>query len=309
MPLPRHPLHQQSLNALTVDVEDYFQVQALERVITRESWDQREVRVEGSTYRVLAIFAEADCKATFFVLGWVARRYPDLVRRIAAAGHEVASHGLEHVRVDRHTPASFRQDVATTKALLEDISGQAVRGYRAPSFSIGRAQFWAYDVLAGEGYAYSSSVYPVRHDNYGIPEAPRTAFRPANAPAIVELTLPTLCAGGRNLPAGGGGFFRLLPYAASRWSIARLNTVEKRPCIFYFHPWEVDAAQPRVDGLSAKSRFRHYLNLERMAPRLRRLVRDFSWGRLDHVYAAAIAGEQDVPSWAPASPTPEAAAA
>jgi len=280
-------------------VEDYFQIQALERVITRESWDQREVRVVGSTERVLAIFAEADCKATFFVLGWVARRHPELVRRIAAAGHEVASHGLEHVRVDRHTPESFRDDVMTTKALLEDIAGQAVRGYRAPSFSIGRAQFWAYDVLAAAGYAYSSSVYPVRHDNYGIPEAPRTSFRPANAPAIIELTLPTLSAGGRNLPAGGGGFFRLLPYAASRWSIARLNTVEKRPCIFYFHPWEVDAAQPRVDGLSAKSRFRHYFNLERMAPRLRRLVHDFSWGRLDRVFAAEITGEQQVPTWAP----------
>lgn len=307
MPLPHNPLLPLPSNALTVDVEDYFQVQALERVVSRESWNQREVRVEGSTDRVLEIFAAADRKATFFILGWVARRYPDLVRRIAAAGHEVASHGLEHVRVDRHTPASFREDVATTKALLEDISGQAVRGYRAPSFSIGSAQFWAYDVLAAAGYAYSSSVYPVRHDNYGIPEAPRTSFRPSNAPTIIELTLPTLSAGGRNLPAGGGGFFRLLPYAASRWSITRLNTVEQRPCIFYFHPWEIDAAQPRVDGLSAKSRFRHYLNLARMAPRLRRLVQDFSWGRLDQVFAAEIAGEKTVPRWAP--PLPRAAAA
>lgn len=297
------------LNALTVDVEDYFHVQALERVVTRDSWDEREARVERNTDEALAIFAEADRKATFFMLGWVARRHPGLVRRIAAAGHEVASHGAEHVRVDRHTPASFAADIATTKRLLEDIAGMPVRGYRAPSFSIGRGQFWAYDVLAAEGYAYSSSVYPVRRDNYGIPEAPCTPFRPANAPTIVELTLPTLNAGGRNLPAGGGGFFRLLPYAASRWSIARLNAVEGRPCIFYFHPWELDPGQPRVSGLSAKSRFRHYLNLERMAPRLRRLVRDFAWDRLDRVYAEVLARPEAVATWSPEAGSPERDAA
>lgn len=235
-------------NALTVDVEDYFQVQALERVVTRDSWDTREVRVERNTHEILTIFGEAGSKATFFILGWVARRHPELVKRIAAEGHEVASHGLEHVRVDRHSPAGFRQDIGTTKKLLEDIAGVPVRGYRAPSFSIGRAQFWAYEALAAEGYAYSSSVYPVRHDNYGIPDAPRTPFRPTTAPSMVELTLPTLTAAGRNLPAGGGGFFRLLPYRLSRWSIARLNA-SGLPCIFYFHPWEIDADQPRVGGL------------------------------------------------------------
>jgi len=301
---PRHGFP----NALTVDIEDYFQVQALERVVTRESWDQREVRVERNTDEVLAIFAEGNRRATFFILGWVAKRHPALVKRIAAAGHEVASHGLDHVRVDRHTPEGFRHDIATTKRLLEDITGIAVRGYRAPSFSIGRAQFWAYDVLAEEGYAYSSSVYPVRHDNYGIPEAPRAPFRPANAPGLVELTLPTLSAGSRNLPAGGGGFFRLLPYAASRWSIARLNSVERRPCIFYFHPWEIDAHQPRVAGLSAKSRFRHYLNLDRMAPRLRQLVRDFDWDRLDHVYRDVLADPALVDIWAPAAAAEQSAA-
>jgi polysaccharide deacetylase family protein (PEP-CTERM system associated) len=301
---PRHGF----VNALTVDIEDYFQVQALERVVTRESWDQREVRVERNTDEVLAIFAEGGRRATFFILGWVAKRHPALIKRIAAAGHEVASHGLDHVRVDRHTPDGFRNCIATTKRLLEDIAGVAVRGYRAPSFSIGRGQFWAYEILAEEGYAYSSSVYPVRHDNYGIPEAPRTPFRPANAPGLVELTLPTLSAGTRNLPAGGGGFFRLLPYAASRWSIARLNGVERRPCIFYFHPWEIDARQPRVAGLSAKSRFRHYLNLDRMAPRLRQLVRDFEWDRLDHVYGKVLADPKSVPIWAPA-PAAERSAA
>lgn len=303
-PPPRHGF----VNALTVDIEDYFQVQALERVVSRDSWDTREVRVERNTDEVLAIFAEGGRKATFFILGWVAKRHPGLVKRIAAAGHEIASHGLDHVRVDRHDARSFRTCIATTKRLLEDVTGVAVNGYRAPSFSIGRSQFWAYEVLAEEGYRYSSSVYPVRHDNYGIPEAPRTPFRPANAPGLVELTLPTLSAGSRNLPAGGGGFFRLLPYAASRWSIARLNGVERRPCIFYFHPWEIDAQQPRVAGLSAKSRFRHYLNLERMAPRLRQLVRDFDWDRLDRVYADVLAEPTRVGTWMPAQRADKTAA-
>ncbi|MBM3521640.1 MAG: DUF3473 domain-containing protein [Alphaproteobacteria bacterium] len=285
-------------NALTVDVEDYFQVQALERVVTRDSWDTREIRVARNTNLILDICAEVQAKATYFVLGWVARRHPELVRRIAAEGHEVASHGLEHVRVDRHSPASFATDIGTTRKLLEDIAGTAVRGYRAPSFSIGRTQFWAYEVLAEQGYAYSSSVYPVRHDNYGIPDAPRTPFRPATAPSVVELTLPTLTAAGRNLPAGGGGFFRLLPYAVSRWSISRLNA-NGIPCIFYFHPWEIDADQPRVGGLSAKSRFRHYVNLGRTASRLRRLVRDFAWDRLDRVHAEALAHPENAPLWAP----------
>ncbi|MBL8699215.1 MAG: DUF3473 domain-containing protein [Alphaproteobacteria bacterium] len=295
-------------NALTVDVEDYFQVQALERVVSRDSWDSREVRVERNTDEILGIFGEAGAKATFFILGWVARRHPDLVRRIAAAGHEVASHGLEHVRVDRHDPASFRQDIGTTKKLLEDLAGTPVRGYRAPSFSIGRSQFWAYEVLAAEGYAYSSSVYPVRHDNYGIPDAPRTPFRPASAPTIVELTLPTLTAGGRNLPAGGGGFFRLLPYRVSRWSIARLNA-SGHACIFYFHPWEIDAEQPRVGGLSAKSRFRHYVNLERTAPRLRRLVRDFRWDRLDRVHGDVLQRPDLAPVWGPVDAAADSKAA
>jgi polysaccharide deacetylase family protein (PEP-CTERM system associated) len=286
-------------NAFTIDVEDYFQVSAFAPHIPRSEWPVRECRVERNVDCILAMLDEHDTKATFFTLGWIAERYPELIRRIAADGHEIASHGYGHERASDQTPEAFYSDINIAKLILEDLTGNEVRGYRAPSFSIGRGQFWAYEVLAEEGYAYSSSVYPVRHDNYGIPEAPRTPFRPANAPSLVELTLPTLSAGTRNLPAGGGGFFRLLPYAASRWSIARLNTVERRPCIFYFHPWEIDARQPRVAGLSAKSRFRHYLNLDRMAPRLRQLVRDFDWDRLDHVYGDVLADPKSVPTWAP----------
>lgn len=290
----RHP----TTNAMTVDVEDYFQVQALESVVRRNGWDAIEPRVHRSTARVLDIFGEAGQHGTFFVLGWVASRFPDLVRRIHAEGHEVASHGLEHVRVDRHTPATFRNDVRSTKRALEDIIGAPVRGYRAPSFSIGCGQFWAYDVLAEEGYAYSSSVYPVRRDNYGIPDAPRAPFKPANG-RVVELTLPTIYAAGRNLPAGGGGFFRLLPYAMSRWTIERFNADDGGACIFYFHPWELDHEQPRVAGLPIKSRVRHYLNLGRMEARLRRLVHDFRWERMDRVFADVIDGRRKVESWTP----------
>jgi polysaccharide deacetylase family protein (PEP-CTERM system associated) len=287
------------VNALTVDVEDWFQVQALEGAVSRDSWDRRELRVVRNTERILGLCADAGCRATFFVLGWIARREPALLRRIADGGHEIASHGLEHRRVDRQTPASLRNDLATTKAVLEDTTGMAVRGYRAPSFSIGARQFWAYEGLAEAGYAYSSSVYPVRHDSYGIPDAPRLPFRPRNAPCMVELPLPTIAVGRLNLPAGGGGFFRLLPYAASRWAIARLNQTEDLGCIFYFHPWEIDPDQPRIEGLRARSRVRHYLNLDRMESRLVRLLRDFAWDRLDRVHAAALATPESLPLWGP----------
>lgn len=298
--------NRERVNALTVDVEDWFQVQALEGAIARDSWDRREARVARNTERILALCAESGCRATFFVLGWVARRHAALLRRIADQGHEIASHGMEHRRVDRQTPASLRGELAAAKALLEDVSGTEVRGYRAPSFSIGARQFWAYGCLAEAGYAYSSSVYPVRHDNYGIPAAPRHPFRPPNAPGIVELPLPTIAAGRLNLPAGGGGFFRLLPYAASRWAIGRLNRLDGKSCIFYFHPWEIDPEQPRVPGLDARSRWRHYLNLDRMAPRLERLLRDFAWDRLDRAYAATLEAPQQVPLWHPRD-TPRAA--
>jgi polysaccharide deacetylase family protein (PEP-CTERM system associated) len=290
------------VNALSVDLEDYFHAEALAPVAPRESWDRLAPRCAHATDELLAMFAQAGARATFFVLGWVARRDPALVRRIAAAGHEVASHGMEHVRVDRQDAERFRIDVASSRALLEDISGTRVAGYRAPCFSIGAGQFWAYPILAEAGYAYSSSVYPVRHDAYGLPGAPRTPFRPREAPGLVELVLPTLALAGRGLPAGGGGFFRLLPYAASRWAIARVNRAERRPCIFYMHPWEIDPGQPRIGALPARSRLRHYLNLGRTAPRLRRLLRDFRWDRIDVVHAADLAAPGALPAWSPADP-------
>lgn len=274
-----------ALNAMSVDVEEHFQVQAMAGRVSREDWDGRVSRVANSTNRILDLFAMHGVKGTFFTLGWVAERHPDLVRRIVAHGHELASHGYEHIRVDRQTPAQFRTDIRRTKAILEDISGVPVKGYRAATFSIGRSNLWAFDELAESGYAYSSSINPIQHDNYGMAEAPRGPFYPRGANGVAEFPITTLRIGRRNWPCGGGGFFRLLPYAISRWGIARVNAADRLPTIFYFHPWEVDPDQPREDGLSAKSRFRHYVNLRRMEPRLSRLVQDFSWDRIDHVFA------------------------
>jgi polysaccharide deacetylase family protein (PEP-CTERM system associated) len=275
-----------AVNAMSVDVEEHFQVQAMERTVRRQDWNRRASRVEASTNRILDLFAAHEAKATFFTLGWVAERHPSLVRRIVAEGHELASHGYEHIRVDAQTPAEFRADVARTKAILEDLGGVPVNGYRAATFSIGRKNMWAFDELAEAGYTYSSSINPIRHDLYGMTEAPRGPFLPAGAHGVVELPITTLRLGGRNFPCGGGGFFRLLPYAISRWAISTVNAKDAMPTIFYFHPWEVDPEQPREPGLSAKSRFRHYLNLGRMERRLARLVRDFAWDRMDHVFAA-----------------------
>ncbi len=274
-------------NALTVDVEDYFQVSAFEGHIRRERWDDYECRVERNTDRLLELFAAQGARATFFTLGWVAERYPALVRRIAEQGHEVASHGRDHTRVTQQTPAEFRADVRATRELLEDTIGAPVTGFRAASFSIGRANLWALDALKECGYVYSSSIYPVRHDLYGMPEAPRRPFR--NGPdSVVEVPLTTRRLFGRNLPASGGGFFRLFPYAWSRNTIQAVNRGEGRPAIFYFHPWEIDPGQPRQVGASAKARFRHYLNLEAMESRLGQLLSDFQWDRMDRVFAADI---------------------
>jgi len=273
------------VNAMSVDVEDYFQVQAFSNHIPREAWDSRECRVENNTNRILDMFADADIHATFFTLGWVAERFPRLVRRIVEQGHELASHGYAHYRVDEQTPEAFRADIRRTKKILEDIGGVAVRGYRAATFSIGAKNLWAFDVLGDEGYAYSSSVNPIRHDFYGMPEAPRFAFHPNRASGFEEYPITTLRVGNHNLPCGGGGFFRLLPYVASRWAMRRVNTADGQPCIFYFHPWEVDPDQPRIAGISMKTRFRHYLNLGRMETRVRALTRDFTWDRIDRVFA------------------------
>ncbi|MEJ7926544.1 XrtA system polysaccharide deacetylase [Sphingobium sp. AN641] len=268
-------------NALSVDVEDWFQVGAFERTISRADWDGLSHRVERNTDAVLALFDEAGVKATFFTLGWVAERYPALMRRIVAAGHELASHGYDHARVFTFTPEQFRADLARARGLLEDASGQAVTGYRAPSFSIDARTPWAHPILAEQGYAYSSSVAPIKHDHYGWPQSPRFAWKPVPDADFIELPVTTAKWRGRTLAAGGGGFFRLLPYAFSRWAITQVNDEAQRPAIIYFHPWEIDPDQPRVADAPLRSRLRHYTNLRAMAPKLRRLTRDFAWGRVD----------------------------
>lgn len=275
-------------NALSVDVEDWFHVGAFERTIERANWDALTPRVERNTDAVLALFAEAGVSATFFTLGWVAERYPALIRRIADAGHEVASHGYDHARVFSMTPEVFRADLRRSRALLEDASGQRVAGYRAPSFSIDQRTPWAHSILAEEDYLYSSSVAPIRHDHYGWPESPRFAWKPVSGASLLEMPVTTAKFGGRRLAAGGGGFFRLLPYGFSRWAIRQVNSRERRPAIIYFHPWEIDPGQPRVPGAPLRSRLRHYTNLSVMAQKLRMLMRDFSWSRMDAVVASEV---------------------
>ncbi|MEF8722888.1 MAG: XrtA system polysaccharide deacetylase [Candidatus Accumulibacter delftensis] len=272
-------------NALTIDVEDYFQVSALAPYIPREQWDSRECRVERNVERILLMLDEGQTRATFFTLGWVAERYPQLVRRIVAGGHELASHGYGHQRASDLSEAEFSADISSAKKLLEDISGEEVKGYRAPSFSIGEANLWAFDCLARAGYRYSSSIYPIRHDHYGMPNAPRFAHQVRDG--LLELPVTTLRYFDRNWPASGGGYFRLLPYALSRWLLRKVNQRDQQPAIFYFHPWEIDAEQPRIAGISTKTRFRHYVNLQYTEARIRRLLGDFSWGRMDEVFLAS----------------------
>lgn len=272
-------------NALSVDVEDWFQVGAFETVIDRKDWDALECRVERNTDAVMALFDEAGIKATFFTLGWVAERYPALIRRIVDAGHEIASHGYGHDRVFTLTPEQFATDIVRTRKLLEDASGQKVIGYRAPSFSIDQRTPWAHEILAQQGYTYSSSVAPVKHDHYGWAEAPRFAFRPVAGSDFLEIPVTTAALGPKRLAAGGGGFFRLLPYAFSRWAIRQVNNDEQRPAVIYFHPWEIDPDQPRVANAPIKSKLRHYTKLDVMADKLRRLPKDFRWERLDAIVA------------------------
>jgi len=264
-------------NALSVDVEDWFQVGAFENVIARASWETLPSRVERNSDAVLALFAEAGVKATFFTLGWVADRHPALVRRIADAGHELASHGWDHARVFTLNPDSFRADLRRTRAAIENASGQRIDGYRAPSFSIDARTPWAHRVLADEGYAYSSSVAPIAHDHYGWRTAPRFLFRPVPGADLVEFPVTTVELAGRRMAAGGGGFFRLLPYRFSRWAIGRVNDVESRPAAFYFHPWEIDPDQPRIADAPLRSRLRHYSKLSAMRGKLFKLLGDFRW--------------------------------
>jgi len=275
-------LGQPLTNALTIDVEDYFQVSAFAPYIARDRWDACECRVERNVERILLMLEEMHTRATFFTLGWIAERYPHLVRRIVDGGHELASHGYGHQRASDLNATEFSTDVSTAKKLLEDISGHQVIGYRAPSFSIGEGNLWAFDCLERAGYRYSSSIYPIRHDHYGMPDAPR--FSHQVRPGLLELPVTTARFFNRNWPASGGGYFRLLPYALSRWLLQKVNTRDQQAAIFYFHPWEIDAGQPRVAGINARTRFRHYVNLQHTEGRIRRLLADFRWGRVDEVF-------------------------
>jgi len=274
-------------NALTIDVEDYFQVSAFAPHIARSEWNTLECRVERNIHCVLEMLANHNTKATFFTLGWIAERYPQLVRDIVAQGHELASHGYGHERASDQTEEAFFADVQLAKIILEDLSGAPVRGYRAPSFSIGKRNLWAFDCLARAGYSYSSSVYPIKHDHYGMPDSPRFAYEVR--PGLMEIPITTLRVLKRNLPSSGGGYFRLLPYVVSRWMLGRANAADQESGVFYFHPWEIDTEQPRVAGISGKTRFRHYVNIHRMEDRLNRLLGDFKWGRMDQIFLDKLA--------------------
>ncbi|MDO8450854.1 MAG: DUF3473 domain-containing protein [Rhodoferax sp.] len=276
--MPASPI----INALTIDVEDYFQVSAFAPHIARSEWNTRECRVERNIDVILEMLARHDTKATFFTLGWIAERYPDMVRQIVQQGHELASHGYGHERASDQTEEAFFADIQLAKIVLEDLTDREVNGYRAPSFSIGTGNLWAFDCLARAGYRYSSSIYPIRHDHYGMPDSPRFAYEVR--PDLMEIPITTLRVFSRNLPSSGGGYFRLLPYALSRWMLNRVNTDDRESGIFYFHPWEIDTEQPRIEGISQKTRFRHYVNIDRMEGRLNQLLLDFKWGRMDQIF-------------------------
>ncbi|HEY4275935.1 MAG TPA: XrtA system polysaccharide deacetylase [Rhizomicrobium sp.] len=272
------------VNGLSVDVEDYYQVQSLEKAYTRAGWDSYPSRVERNTNELLDIFATSGVKATFFTLGWIAERHPAMVRAIVAGGHELASHGYGHYRVDSQNAEEFRADIRRTKAILEDIGGVEVRGYRAATFSVGPHTPWAWPVLEEEGFRYSSSVYPVVRDNYANPDAPRVPYHPDGVKSLIEIPIATVRFGSKNYPAGGGGYFRLLPYALSKAALKRINRRDRQSAVFYIHPWEIDPGQPRAKGVSAKSLFRHYTNLAKTGDRLRQLTRDFRWDRMDRIF-------------------------
>jgi len=271
------------VNAMSIDVEEYFQVSAFEGHIDRRAWPDYPGRVEGNVDRILGLLSEGGVTATFFTLGWIADRYPQMVQRIVSEGHELASHGWSHLRVTTQGAAEFREDVIRTRGVLEDISGQQIKGYRAASYSIGSSNLWALDILQETGHEYSSSIFPIRHDHYGMPEAPRFPFFPVDGP-LLEVPVTTVELFQRKIPCGGGGWFRFFPYAFSRWAINRVNQVDRQPSVFYFHPWEIDPGQPRQSGLKLKTRFRHYVNLHKTEERLKCLLQDFSWDRMDKVY-------------------------
>ena len=272
------------INALTVDVEDYFQVSAFERYVSRDDWDNLPRRVEYNTDRILKIFDEHKVKATFFMLGWVAERHNQMVKRIVKNGHELACHGYSHVKVTQQSSNEFYNDVQKSKAIIEDIGGVAVKGYRAASYSINETNLWALEILDELGFHYSSSIYPVKHDHYGMPDAPRFIFKPENTFRLIEIPVSTIEIGKFNFPCGGGGYFRFFPYQYSYWAMNRVNKIDCQPCVFYFHPWEIDPDQPEQLGIDFKTRIRHYLNLSRMENRLHKLLTDFRWNTMENVF-------------------------
>ncbi len=278
---------QNIVNAMSVDVEEYFQVSAFAQTVDLKDWDSYESRVELCIDRLLDLFAAHDAYCTFFTLGWVAERHKSMIRRIVDAGHELASHGYCHQRATDQTPEQFRADIRKTKAILEDIGGCAITGYRAASFSFNETNPWVHGILAEEGHQYSSSIYPVRHDHYGLPDAPRFTYKPLPDSDFLEFPLTTTPVFGRNIPGAGGGYFRLFPYGLSRWATRRVNVEERRSTVFYFHPWEIDPDQPRPSKLNLKTRFRHYVNLNKMEEKLGRALSDFAWDRMDRVLFSA----------------------
>jgi polysaccharide deacetylase family protein (PEP-CTERM system associated) len=281
------PDQQQIINAMTVDVEDYFHVSAFENHIKKNQWEGMECRIERNIGRILDLYRQHNIKATFFTLGWVAERYPALIKTISQDGHEIACHSYWHRRVSSQTQSEFAEEIIDTKKLLEDLTGQEVIGYRAPSYSIGKENLWAHEVLEKAGYRYSSSIYPISHDHYGIPDAPRFAYRPFADSDFLEIPITTSCFLNKKFPAGGGGYFRFFPYFVSRYLLSRVNLTDQQPGIFYFHPWEIDPDQPRQRNISLKTQFRHYLNLNRTEKRLVRLCGDFRWGRMDELFLSA----------------------
>lgn len=275
------------VNAISIDVEEHFHVSAFAGVLQRSDWRLQSSRVARNMDRILGLLAESGSTATFFTLGCVAEQHPEIVKQIVKHGHEIASHGYDHTLVRNQTADQFRLDVTRTKALLEDIAGEAVTGFRAASFSVGSDTPWAHDVLAETGHLYSSSVYPINHDHYGNPAAPRFPFM-SRPEGLLEIPLTTVSVFGRNLPAAGGGYFRLLPMRYSRWALKRVNRRDRMPAAFYLHPWEIDPDQPRIAGLPWKTRFRHYVNLGRFEGRLKKVLGEFVWRRMDDVYRDAL---------------------
>lgn len=274
------------VNAFTIDVEDYYHVSAFEQYIPRNKWDCMESRIEVNVDKILKFLSEHDVKATFFTLGWLAQKFPLMIRKIVDEGHELASHGYSHSRVYDMTRTTFLEDVARAKKLLEDTGGIAVEGFRAPSFSINENCWWAFECLRDVGYTYSSSIYPISHDHYGMPNASRTSFQPLSG--LTEIPISTVQFRGRNYPSSGGGYFRLIPYSVSKWAFRRLNEVDGMPIVFYFHPWEIDPSQPRVEGVGAKAKFRHYVNLDKNEKKIVRLLSDFAWGTMKDVFRTSL---------------------